>query len=134
MVYPEGTGVAAFPAVKPGKKRKVAVLLGGNVKGRFRPKLGWFVGYLEPNEEGLKQAVDLVFKAIEPWDKEAPPKYRLGDYIMQQGIETFVQKAGIKLEGMPPFVKIGDEVPFAVLSKEEREAYLSLVKELKGRV
>jgi hypothetical protein len=35
---------------------------------------------------------------------------------------------------MPPLAKIGDEVPFAVLSKEEREGYLSLVRELKGRV
>jgi sulfite reductase alpha subunit len=124
----------AFPAIKPGRKRKVAVLVGGGVKGRFGPKLGWFVGYLPPDDEGLRQAVDLVFKVIEPWDKEAPPKYRVGDYIMQTGIEGFVQKAGIKLEGMPPLSKIGDEVPFAVLSKEEREAYLSLVRELKGRV
>jgi sulfite reductase alpha subunit len=124
---------AAFPAIKPGKRRKVAVVIGGGVKGRFGPKLGWFVGYLEPNEEGMRRAVDLVFKVIEPWDREAQPKYRLGDYIMQQGIETFVHKAGIKLEGMPPLAKTGDEVPYAVLSKEEREAYLNLVRELKGR-
>jgi len=115
-------------------RRKVAVLVGGGVRGRFGPELRWFVGYLPSDDDGLRQAVDLVFKVIEPWDKEAPPKCRVGDYIMQTGIEGFVQKAGIKLEGMPPLAKIGDEVPFAVLSKEEREAYLSLVKELKGRV
>ena len=122
----------AFPAIKPGKERRVAVVVGGGVKGRFGPKLGWFIGYLKPDE--VQKAIDLTFKVIEPWDKEAPPKYRLGDYIMQTGLEGFIQKAGVKLEGMPQLVKMGDDVPYAVLSKEEREVYLNLVKELKGGV
>ncbi|CCC81095.1 dissimilatory-type sulfite reductase subunit alpha [Thermoproteus tenax] len=119
----------AFPAIKPGRKRKVAVVIGGGVKGRFGPKLGWFVGYLDPEDH--QKAIDLAFKLIEPWDKEAQPKYRLGDYIMQVGIENFVKKAGIELEGMPPLAKMGDEVPYAVLSKEERESYLKLVEAIK---
>ncbi|MEM1616573.1 MAG: dissimilatory-type sulfite reductase subunit alpha, partial [Pyrobaculum sp.] len=70
----------AFPAIKPGKKRKVAVVVGGGSKGRFGPKLGWFIGYLEPDQ--VKDAIDLTFKVIGPWEAEAQPKYRLGDYIM----------------------------------------------------
>jgi sulfite reductase alpha subunit len=121
----------AFPAIKPGKKIKIAVVVGGGVKGRFGPKLGNFIGYLGPND--TQKAIDLVFKAIEPWNNEAMPKCRLGDYIMIAGIENFLKKADIKLEGMPEMAKTGDEVPYAVLSKEEREEYLNLVKELKGR-
>ena len=124
---------AAFPAIKPGKKRKVAVVVGGGSKGRFGPKLGWFIGYLEPDQ--VKDAIDLTFKVIGPWEAEAQPKYRLGDYIMHVGLDKFIEKAGIKLEGMPvSTAKMPDEVPYAVLPKEVRERFLSFAQQLKGRV
>ncbi|MEM0464705.1 dissimilatory-type sulfite reductase subunit alpha [Pyrobaculum sp.] len=123
----------AFPAIKPGKKRKVAVVVGGGSKGRFGPKLGWFIGYLEPDQ--VKDAIDLTFKVIGPWEAEAQPKYRLGDYIMHVGLDKFIEKAGIKLEGMPvSTAKMPDEVPYAVLPKEVRERFLSFAQQLKGRV
>ncbi len=121
----------AFPAIKPGKERKVAVVVGGNVKGRFGPKLGWFIGYLNPDQ--IKDAVDLTFKVIAPWEAEAQPKYRLGDYIMQTGLDKFIEKAGIKLEGAPFTGKKPDEVPYAVLPKEVRERFLMFAEKLKGR-
>ncbi|MEM3835638.1 dissimilatory-type sulfite reductase subunit alpha [Pyrobaculum sp.] len=123
----------AFPAIKPGKKRKVAVVVGGGSKGRFGPKLGWFIGYLEPDQ--VKDAIDLTFKVIGPWEAEAQPKYRLGDYIMHVGLDKFIEKAGIKLEGMPvSTAKMPDEVPYAVMPKEVRERFLSFAQQLKGRV
>lgn len=55
----------AFPAIKPDKNKvKVAVLVGGGSKGRYGPKLGWFIGYTDPDDP--KKAIDLTFKAIEP--------------------------------------------------------------------
>jgi len=123
----------AFPAIKPGKNRKVAVVIGGGVKGRYGPKLGWFIGYLRPDQ--VKEAIDLTFKVIAPWEAEAQPKYRLGDYILVTGLDKFIEKAGIKLEGMPESIaKTPDDVPYAVLPKEERDMYLKLVEELKGKV
>ncbi|RFA96314.1 sulfite reductase, dissimilatory-type subunit alpha, partial [Pyrobaculum aerophilum] len=124
---------AAFPAIKPGKKRKVAVVVGGGSKGRFGPKLGWFIGYLNPDQ--VKDAIDLTFKVIGPWENEAQPKYRLGDYIMHVGLDKFIEKAGIKLEGMPiSAAKNPDDVPYAVLPKEVREKFLQFAEQLKGRV
>ncbi|MEM1923768.1 MAG: sulfite reductase, dissimilatory-type subunit alpha [Pyrobaculum sp.] len=123
----------AFPAIKPGKKRKVAVVIGGGSKGRFGPKLGAFIGYLQPDQ--IKDAIDLTFKVIGPWEAEAQPKYRLGDYVMQIGLDKFIEKAGIKLEGMPVSTsRMPDEIPYAVLSKEVRERFLSFAEQLKGRV
>ncbi|MEM1664100.1 MAG: sulfite reductase, dissimilatory-type subunit alpha, partial [Pyrobaculum sp.] len=70
-----------------------------------------------------------------PWEAEAQPKYRLGDYVMQIGLDKFIEKAGIKLEGMPVSTsKMPDEIPYAVLSKEVRERFLSFAEQLKGRV
>ena len=124
---------AAFPAIKPGKKRKVAVVVGGGSKGRFGPKLGWFIGYLNPDQ--VKDAINLTFKVIGPWENEAQPKYRLGDYIMHVGLDKFIEKAGIKLEGMPiSAAKNPDDVPYAVLPKEVREKFLQFAEQLKGRV
>ncbi|MEM4439107.1 MAG: dissimilatory-type sulfite reductase subunit alpha [Pyrobaculum sp.] len=123
----------AFPAIKPGKKRRVAVVIGGGSKGRFGPKLGAFIGYLQPDQ--IKDAIDLTFKVVGPWEAEAQPKYRLGDYVMQIGLDKFIEKAGIKLEGMPVSTsKMPDEIPYAVLSKEVRERFLSFAEQLKGRV
>jgi sulfite reductase alpha subunit len=35
---------------------------------------------------------------IEPWDKEAMAKVRIGDYILMEGLHRFIEKAGIDLE------------------------------------
>ncbi|MFN7105402.1 MAG: dissimilatory-type sulfite reductase subunit alpha [Pyrobaculum sp.] len=123
---------AAYPAIKPGKNRKVAVVIGGGSKGRFGPKLGWFIGYLNPDQ--IKDAIDLTFKVIGPWEAEAQPKYRLGDYVMHVGLDKFIEKADIKLEGMPTSVgKTPDDVPYAVLPKEVREKFLMFANQLKER-
>ena len=124
----------AYPAIKPGRKRKVAVVIGGGVKGRYGPKLGWFIGYLNPDD--VKTAIDLTFRVIAPWDSEATPKTRLGDYILTIGLDKFLEKSGIKLEGMPqitkqPQPKEADEVPYAVLPPEARQRFLNLAETLR---
>ncbi|MEM0111926.1 MAG: dissimilatory-type sulfite reductase subunit alpha [Candidatus Parvarchaeota archaeon] len=123
----------AFPAIKPGKNRKVAVTIGGGSKGRYGAKLGWFIGYLRPDQ--VKEAIDLMFKVIEVWDSEAPAKFRVGDWVMQIGLEEYIRKMGVQLEGMPVYTgKMPDNVPYAVLPKDMREKFLSFVEQLKGRV
>jgi sulfite reductase alpha subunit len=124
---------AAFPAIKAGKERRVAVLVGGGSKGRYGPKLGWFVGYLKPDE--VQKAVDLVFKVIEPWDKEAMAKVRIGDYILMEGLYRFIEKAGIDLENTPKIVeKLPDNVPYRVLPEEERKKFAEFAEKIKQAV
>jgi len=124
---------AAFPAIKPGKERRVAVVVGGGSKGRFGPKLGWFVGYLKPDE--AKKAIDLTFKIIEPWDKEAPAKNRLGDYILMEGLYKFIEKAGIDLEDTPKLIeKLPDDVPYRVLPEAERMKFAEFAEKVKQMV
>ncbi|MEM1925497.1 MAG: dissimilatory-type sulfite reductase subunit alpha, partial [Pyrobaculum sp.] len=123
----------AFPAIKPGKERRIAVLVGGGSKGRYGPKLGWFIGYLKPDE--IQKAVDLVFKIIEPWDKEAQAKERIGDYIMMIGLNKFIEKVGIELEDMPKAVeKMPDNVPYRVLSEEERKKFAEYAMKIREAV
>ncbi|MBP1448677.1 MAG: dissimilatory-type sulfite reductase subunit alpha [Thermoproteus sp.] len=121
----------AFPAIRPDKSTaKVAVVVGGGSKGRYGPKLGWFIGYTDPGDP--KKAIDLVFKMIEPWDKEAQPKYRVGDYILVVGLDKYLEKAEVKLEGMPfTKSKLPDDVPYTVLPKEERNKYLEFAQKLR---
>jgi len=124
---------AAFPAIKPGKERRVAVVVGGGSKGRFGPKLGWFVGYLKPDE--VSKAIDLVFKVIKPWDEEAQAKYRLGDYILMEGLYKFIEKAGIDLEGTPKLIeKLPDNVPYRVLPEAERKKFAEFAEKVKQMV
>jgi sulfite reductase alpha subunit len=124
---------AAFPAIKPGKERRVAVLVGGGSKGRYGPKLGWFVGYLKPDE--VQKAIDLTFKVIEPWDKEAMAKVRIGDYILMEGLYRFIEKAGIDLENTPKIVeKLPDNVPYRVLPEEERKKFAEFAEKIKQAV
>lgn len=123
----------AFPAIKPNKKTaKVAVLLGGNNKGRFGPKLGWFVTFVEPDLNGLKKALDIAFKAIEVWDREALAKDRLGDYIIKVGFSEFLKKIGV--EPQPIHAASPTDIHYVVLSKEKRDMLLKFTKELKEKV
>lgn len=123
----------AFPAIKPGRERRIAVLVGGGSKGRYGPKLGWFIGYLKPDE--IQKAVDLVFKIIEPWDKEAQAKERIGDYIMMIGLNKFIEKVGIELEDTPKAVeKMPDNVPYRVLSEEERKKFAEYAMKIREAV
>lgn len=123
----------AFPAIKPGRERRIAVLVGGGSKGRYGPKLGWFIGYLKPDE--IQKAVDLTFKIIEPWDKEAQAKVRIGDYIMMIGLNKFIEKVGIELEDTPKAVeKMPDDVPYRVLPEEERKKFAEYAMKIREAV
>lgn len=54
---------------------------------------------------------------------------------MVVGLDKFVEKAGVRLEGMP-FTKnnLPDEVPYTVLPKEERGRYLEFAQTLCRRI
>ncbi len=117
---------SAFPAIRPGRNRKVAVLVGGGVKGRFGPKLGWFLTMLDPDKP--RDAIDLAFKVIEPWDREGVPKDRLGDYILKVGFTEFLRRLGMEASGR--HVANPTYIPYKVLQREERDKFLKLSEEL----
>jgi sulfite reductase alpha subunit len=120
----------AHPAIKPGREKRIAVLLGGNNKGYYGVKLGWFVGYLPP-DVSAKRVVDMMEKIWEVWDKYGMPKQRLADVIIYLGIQRFVKEAELDkfLIEMPVFFeKMPDDVPYRILPQEERQLYIEYAK------
>ncbi|RFA93816.1 sulfite reductase, dissimilatory-type subunit alpha, partial [Pyrobaculum aerophilum] len=111
---------AAFPAIKPGKKVKIAVVVGGHVKGRFGGKMGKPLAVVNSVEE----AMDWVIKTVESWMEYMEKgvvkhKDRIGDFIMKVGFKKYLTEIlGIKEERKPtlhPSLRAG-----AVLDDEER--------------
>jgi len=52
----------AFPAIKPGRNRKIALLVGAHAQGHFGPKLGRAVALLDSIEEVIPFATELINK------------------------------------------------------------------------
>ncbi len=112
----------AFPAIKPGKKRKIALLVGGNAKGRLGPKMAKPVTLLED----YKEAGDFIMKVIDMWAESTPHKERIGDMLARQGFKKVIENVkdslpGKSSQGQP----VGQTriVNSAVLSDEERQRY-----------
>ena len=111
----------AFPAIKPGKDRKVALLAGGNIKGRFGPKMAKPVAILDD----YSQAGDFIMKIIEIWEEKSPHKERIGDMLFKEGFGKVID--GVKdtlptnLQGIP----VGQTriINSAVLNDAERRMY-----------
>ena len=71
----------AFPAIKPGKNRKVALLGGGHAQGHYGPRLSWGYALLDNPEEALPFMVEVIPKYVET----APRRHRMADMIMRNG-------------------------------------------------
>ena len=112
----------AFPAVKPGKKRKVALLVGGNAKGRLGPKMAKPAALLDD----YKEAGDFMLKVIDMWAESTPHKERIGDMLVKQGFGKVMNDVKDSLPGNSPQGRaVGQPriVNSAVLGDEERSAY-----------
>ncbi|MCY0891844.1 MAG: sulfite reductase, dissimilatory-type subunit alpha, partial [Pyrobaculum arsenaticum] len=127
----------AFPAIKPGKNRKIAIVVGGHVKGRFGGKMGKPLAVVNSVDE----AMDWVVKTVESWMEHMEKgvvkhKDRIGDFIMKVGFKKYVNEIlGLKEVGKPslhPSLRAG-----AVLDDEERKMYAAwaskIVEEVFGR-
>lgn len=112
---------SAFPAIKPGQKRKIGLFAGGKAKGRFGPKMGKPVTILDD----YRQAADFVIRVTELWMDTAPHKDRVGDALIKLGYKKVMEQVK---DSLPAPVQ-GEEVrqPRIVnsplLSDEEREIY-----------
>ncbi|WP_084019967.1 sulfite reductase, dissimilatory-type subunit alpha [Vulcanisaeta thermophila] len=113
----------AFPAIKPGRNRKIALLVGAHVQGHFGPKLAKAVALLDSVEE----AMPFVAKVIDMYmEHQEFDKHRIGDLIYRRGFKIISEIAEKtfsegELKGSPSThlrISIG-----AVLTDEEREAY-----------
>lgn len=121
----------AFPAIKPGKERKIALLVGSHAQAHYGPRLSWGVALIDSVEE----AVPFIEKVIKKYMELAPRRHRLGDVIMRRGYRVISDIAQETLPDKPKAtpsshlrISIG-----AVLSDEERQEYTEwaakLVKE-----
>ena len=120
----------AFPAIKPGKNRKIAVLVGGHVKGRFGGKMSKPLAIVND----YKEAADWVVKTVEAWMEGMEKgmvkhKDRIGDFIMKVGFKRYLEEVvKVKPQGKPtlhPSLRAG-----AVLDDEERKMWLDWVNKI----
>ena len=112
---------AAFPAIKAGPNRKVAFMIGGNAKGRFGPKMAKPVAVLDKAE----QAGPFMVKLIEYWSDTSPHKDRLGDLLVQEGVQKTVDrfKEFLPVETSGEAAGAPRIVNSSVLSDAERQTY-----------
>ncbi|CCC81096.1 sulfite reductase subunit alpha [Thermoproteus tenax] len=128
----------AFPAIKPGKNRKIAVLVGGHVKGRFGGKMGKPLAIVNSVEE----AMGWVVKTVESWmdgleTGVSKHKDRIGDFIMKVNFKKYTEEIlGVKVPYKPSLH--GRLGAGAVLDDNERKMWLewvqNIVKEYEERI
>ena len=121
----------AFPAIKPGRNRKIALLVGAHAQGHFGPKLGRAVALLDSIEDVIPFATELINKYMEL----APRRHRIGDMIIRRGFKVISEVADKTLPNKPrgtPSAHLRISIA-AVLTDDERKMYedwsRSLVKE-----
>ena len=129
---------SAFPAVKPGKNRKIALVVGGHVKGRFGGKMGKPLAIVNSVDE----AMDWVVKTVEAWMNGldtgvSKHKDRIGDFIMKVGFKKYTEEIlGVKVPYKPSLH--GRLGAGAVLDDGERKMWLdwvnNIVKEYEGKI
>lgn len=121
----------AFPAIRPGRNRKIALLVGAHAQGHFGPKLSRAVALLDSIEEAIPFINELINRYVEL----APRRHRIGDMIIRRGFKVISEVAEKTLPNKPkgtPSMHLRISIG-AVLTDDERAMYeewsRSLVKE-----
>jgi len=111
----------AFPAIKPGRNRKIAFLVGGHSKGRSGPKMAKPVALLDD----WKSAGEFMNQLIEYWSDRSPHKDRLGDLLVEEGFQNVVEKfkGHLPVETAGHVVGAPRIVNSSVLTDKERETF-----------
>lgn len=118
----------AFPAIKPGKDRKIALLVGSHAQAHYGPRLSWGVALLDNYQE----AVPFVLKTIDAYMDNAPRRHRLADLILRKGYRIISDIAQETLLDKPKATP-SSHLRFTtgvVLSEDERQEYTEWSKEL----
>jgi len=111
----------AFPAIRAGPNRKVALMVGGHSKGRWGPKMAKPVALLDD----YRSAGPFMSRMIEYWSDRSPHKDRLGDLVVSEGLPKMVDRFKDSLPGPTAGKAAGRQriVTSSVLSEEERQAF-----------
>ena len=118
----------AFPAIKPGRNRKIALLIGAHAQGHFGPKLARAVALLDSIEEVIPFAVELINRYMEL----APRRHRIGDMIIRRGFKVISEVADKTLPNKPkgtPSTHLRISIG-AVLTDDERKLFEDWSKQL----
>ncbi len=121
--------VMAHPAIKPGRQRKIALLVGAHAQAHFGPKLGRGVALLD----NIEEAIPFIVETLNKYMELAPRRNRLGDLIYRRGFQVIREIAEKTLPGKPivqqppmhPRIMIG-----CILTDEERKLYEDWAKQL----
>lgn len=112
---------SAFPAVKPGRARKIGLFVGGKAKGRFGPRMGKPVAVLGDHQ----QAAEFVVRLVELWMDTSPHKDRLGDMLIKLGYKKVLEqvKDALPAPVQGEDVRQSRVVNSPLLTDEERSRY-----------
>ena len=109
----------AFPAIKPGKNKKVALLGGGHAQGHYGPRLSWGYALLDSPEEALPFILEVIPKYMET----APRRHRTADMIIRNGYKVMGDIAQRTLPDKPKATPSSHPrfTTGIVLTEDERE-------------
>jgi len=112
---------AAFPAIKAGPNRKVALMVGGHSKGRWGPKMAKPVALLDD----YRSAGEFMTRMIDYWSERSPHKDRLGDLVLTEGLPKMVDRFKESLPNPASGKAAGGAriVTSSVLGEEDRKAF-----------
>ena len=118
----------AFPAIKPGKNKKIALLVGSHAQAHYGPRLSWGVALLDD----YKEALPFILKVVDIYSNSAPRRHRLADLILRRGFRIISEAAKETLPDKPKATP-SSHLRFttgAVLSEDERQMYTEWAKSL----
>jgi sulfite reductase alpha subunit len=104
-------------AIKPGKDRGAAILIGGKapvVKSAF---IGWVLVPFMKVDAPYTEIFDLITRITEYFDEHAKPRERIGELIYRIGMGNFLK--GIGLTPQPQMVSAPRANPYIFWQDEE---------------
>jgi sulfite reductase alpha subunit len=85
------------PAIRPGRDRGAAILVGGKYRSKYGPTLAKvLVPFIEANPPDYKEILDLIQRIVEVYDEHAMTKERMGEFLYRIGFDRFMELVGVE--------------------------------------
>ncbi|MEW6044986.1 MAG: dissimilatory-type sulfite reductase subunit alpha [Bacillota bacterium] len=104
-------------ALRPGRERGAAILVGGKAPIVHSPLMSWVIVPFIKVEPPYTEIKELLLKIWEWWDENAKTRERLGELIIRKGMRNFLKAVGLK--PVPQMVHHPRANPFYFWDPEE---------------
>lgn len=134
--------IRANPAILPGREKGVTILIGGTIKSRIGPKMGYvlvpFIRITPENERKvIKWFLDWVEKIVYKWADAAYVRERVGDYSVRVTWDRFLKEVAehpypdlvVKKEPYPEPPYDG-AIPFMMIPRDQKWKYWEDLKKI----